>query len=357
MSRLTLISAVLLASAHSILAQKTFYENLVLADCGIGLGEGGGSTSREMIYYPGDVWTGNGLETNRPSMMVNVPWTGDYPWGQSGGVKATTPNGDIWRVYINRAIKDPGAAGDAFHTYEPDKPLKCYSYHVDKLYQLDDGKWCSSAYVCNHRGSPYVKPGGGSGGGGGGDGGKDEMRITGSTNSDWVELRDRTAQSVIETVRKTFDNDSHDCDRSEIDIGSGCRISWKCHGDPALKALARMASAFEDTSKKDKFSSKREVNWDVCKVPDTRPGHEGQCRQWVTKTDRYMKMPRVLDVTMDNVPPAGSGRNPSTHGTMGYEITCSKSMWECALCSAIGTAMGVISPGAGAVVSIGCAAC
>ncbi|KAJ6079728.1 hypothetical protein N7467_009481 [Penicillium canescens] len=111
-----------------------------------------------MIYYPGDVWTGNGLETYRPTMMVNVPWSGSYPWGQAGGVSARMPNGDVFQVHINPSIKDPIAAGDAWHTYEMNRPLKCYSYHWDKLYKLDDGKWCSSAYVCNHRGTPYVKP-------------------------------------------------------------------------------------------------------------------------------------------------------------------------------------------------------
>lgn len=152
------------------LSQKTPYENLVLADCGIGLLPNGGSTSREMIYYPGDVWPGDGPETNRPTMMVNVPWSGRYPWGQPGGVTANMPNGDVFSVYINPSIKDPDAAGDAWHKYEPTKPLKCYSYHRDKVYKLDDGKWCSSAYFCNHRGKPYVKPGAGGGGGSGGGG-------------------------------------------------------------------------------------------------------------------------------------------------------------------------------------------
>lgn len=142
------------------ISQRTPNENLVLADCGIGLGYNGGSTSREMIYYPGDVWTGNGADTNRPTMMVNVPWSGSYPWGQKGGVSSRMPNGDVFSVYINPSIKDPIAAGDAWHMYEMNLPLKCYSYHQDKIYKLDDGKWCSSAYVCNHRGTPapHVNP-------------------------------------------------------------------------------------------------------------------------------------------------------------------------------------------------------
>ncbi|KXJ88950.1 hypothetical protein Micbo1qcDRAFT_112782, partial [Microdochium bolleyi] len=148
----------LLACLPGSVAQNSPYENLVLADCGIGYGANGGSTSREMIYFSGDVWTGNGLETYKHSMMVNVPWSGDYPWGQAGGAHATMPNGDRWSVYIDRSIKDPNAAGDAWHSLENHKPLKCYSYHWDKVLQLADGKWCSSAYVCNHRGKPYVKP-------------------------------------------------------------------------------------------------------------------------------------------------------------------------------------------------------
>ncbi|KAI9650518.1 hypothetical protein NHQ30_000534 [Ciborinia camelliae] len=148
----------LLTSLPISLAQKTRNENLVLGDCGIGLGPNGGSTSREMLYYSSDVWTGLGLDTWKPTMMVNVPWSGSYPWGQAGGVSATMPNGDVFSVYIDRNVKDPLPAGDAWHKFEMEKPLKCYSYHWDRVLQLADGKWCSSAYVCNHRGTPYVKP-------------------------------------------------------------------------------------------------------------------------------------------------------------------------------------------------------
>lgn len=68
------------------------------------------------------------------------------------------PNGDVFSVFIDRNVKDPNPAGDAWHRVEEDRPLKCYSYHWDKVFRLADGKWCSSAYVCNHRGQPYVAP-------------------------------------------------------------------------------------------------------------------------------------------------------------------------------------------------------
>ncbi|RYP65585.1 hypothetical protein DL771_008239 [Monosporascus sp. 5C6A] len=357
MSKHTFLAAALLSYLRFALAQGTWAENLVLADCGIGLGEGGGSTSREMIYYPGDVWTGHGSDTYRPTMMVNVPWSGSYPWGQEGGVSATMPNGDVFSVYLDRNVKDPDPAGDAFHSYDKDKPLKCYSYHWDGLYQLDDGKWCSSAYVCNHRGTAYVKPGGGGGGGGGGDDGTDTLRIHASTNSDWVELYEQSVENVLATVQRTFNDQSFQCDNTAIPLGSGCSIVWRCNGDPAddIQSIKRMAAGFGDLAKSDEFSSEREVKWEVCRRFDTRPGREGQCLQYEEKVDRYVKVPQYIQMVMDTVPPEGSGRNPSVHGQMQYEITCQKSGLECALCGAIGAALSVPSGGAGAAISISCA--
>lgn len=336
--------------APTALAQKTPYENLVLADCGIGLGVNGGSTSREMIYYSGDVWTGNGLDTYKPQMMVNVPWSGEYPWGQKGGVKATMPNGDTFSVYINKDIHDPDAAGDAWHTYEQDKPLKCYSYHWDRLYQLDDGKWCSSAYVCNHRGKPYIKPGGQPAP----PSGPDTQRITASTNSDWVDLYSQSAKNVIATVNDRFKHDSYNCDNSAVSIGSGCTITWKCHGDAGMRSIERMSAAFASIAAEPKFSETYTKTSEICRRFDSRPGKEGQCLAWETKTDNYVRLPGSLDMVMDNVPPAGSGRNPSVHGGMSYEIKCSKSSLACKACNIIGYALSVPSALAGAAVSISC---
>ncbi|RYP40355.1 hypothetical protein DL767_001767 [Monosporascus sp. MG133] len=355
MSKYTFLVAALHSSMRFALAQKTPFENVVLADCGIGLGENGGSTSREMIYYPGDVWTGQGLDTYKPTMMVNVPWSGSYPWGQDGGVSATLPNGDVFTVYIDRSVQDPNPAGDAWHSFEMDKPLKCYSYHWDMLYQLDDGKWCSSAYICNHRGTAYIKPGGS--GSGGDDDDKDTTRIKASTNADWVELYEQSAGRVLGTVRQTFNDGSFQCDNTAISLGSGCSIVWKCNGDPAedLQSIKRMAGGFGDLAERDEFSSKREEKWEVCSRFDTRPGREGQCLQFEEKVDHYVKVPRYIQMVMDNVPPEGSGRNPSVHGEMSYEITCETSNLECALCNIIGIAMTVPSPAAGASILIGCA--
>ncbi|KAB8302767.1 hypothetical protein EYC80_006114 [Monilinia laxa] len=110
-----LLLAGLLSSLPILHAQRTPNKNLVLADCGIGQGTNGGSTSREMLYYSGDVWTGLRLDTWNPTAMVNVPWSGSYPWGQAGGVFATMPNGDVFSVFLDRNVKDPNSAGDAWH--------------------------------------------------------------------------------------------------------------------------------------------------------------------------------------------------------------------------------------------------
>lgn len=128
-------------------------ENLVLVDCGIGLLPNGASTSRQMIYYSSAVWPDpSSNAANSPAFMVNVPWDGSYPW-RSGGVSATTPNGDIWRVTIDPSVADIGTAGSATHTYDS-TPLSCYSFHGTDVYTLDDGTHCTTAYVCNHQDGP-----------------------------------------------------------------------------------------------------------------------------------------------------------------------------------------------------------
>lgn len=345
------VAAGVLYSLPFSFAQNTPNENLVLADCGIGLGSDGGSTSREMIYYSGDVWTGNDLDTHKPTMMVNVPWSGSYPWGQAGGVSASMPNGDAFTVHIDASVKDPNAAGDAWHKYEMEKPLKCYSYHWDQVYQLDDGKWCSSAYVCNHHDKAYIKPDDGNGGDGDDDddgGDDDEMELTASTNSDWVELYDQTVDSVIGVVWRTFDDASAHCDNTAIPVGSGCTIVWKCRGDPDEGIIKRMAGGFSDLAKLDEFSSHREVTSEICRRQDTRPGHEGECLEYEEKTDYYVKLPRSIEMSVDNVP-------DKDDSWMNYEITCEESTTECDLCNGLATVVSVFSGAAGATISISCA--
>lgn len=112
-----------------------------------------------MIYYSGDIWENPGpgsYTTNSPLFMVDVPWDGSYPW-RSSGVTATTPNGDIWTVEINPAIKDPGWAGVVQHKYN-DIGLICWSLHGFGIYTLSDGASCTTAYVCNHKNSPPITP-------------------------------------------------------------------------------------------------------------------------------------------------------------------------------------------------------
>ncbi|KAH7135634.1 hypothetical protein B0J11DRAFT_596808 [Dendryphion nanum] len=139
----------LFALATVCLSATTWSENLVLADCGIGLGPNGGSTSREMMYYSNAAW-------GAPTYMKNVPWDGSYPW-RTSGVSQTLPNGDKWSVVINNTVGDPKLAGFAWHTYDP-VALACWSRHLDGLFTLADGKKCSMAYICNHTPPPAPVP-------------------------------------------------------------------------------------------------------------------------------------------------------------------------------------------------------
>ncbi|EHK19815.1 uncharacterized protein TRIVIDRAFT_46830 [Trichoderma virens Gv29-8] len=144
----TLLKMLTLASVL-VSAETTWSESLVLADCGIGLGPDGGSTSREMMYYSAEAW-------GAPTYMKNVPWDGSYPW-RGSGVSQTLPNGDTWTVLINNGAGDPNLAGWATHTYD-NVALSCWSRHLDGLFTLADGKKCSMAYICNHQSFPNPPP-------------------------------------------------------------------------------------------------------------------------------------------------------------------------------------------------------
>jgi hypothetical protein len=145
----TILLSLLAFATVLVSAGTTWSENLVLADCGIGLGVNGGSTSREMMYYSAAAW-------GAPKYMKNVPWDGSYPW-RTSGVSQTLPNGDTWKVYINNDVGDPKFAGWASHTYDQ-VVLTCWSRHLDGLFTLADGKKCSMAYICNHQSSVTPAP-------------------------------------------------------------------------------------------------------------------------------------------------------------------------------------------------------
>lgn len=349
-----------------IVSQNTPSENIVLADCGIGLGPDGGSTSREVLYYSGDVWTGEGDNTNNPNMRLDIPWSGQYPWTQDGALKFTMPNGDEYVVLIAAGLEDPNEAGAAHHSYDPRFDLTCYSYHYDKVFKLDDGTWCSSAYVCNHRKGPFSdvtetakpetpkaetpepetpKPN------------PQQLEVHGSVNKDTVEIYDIPASHIMNTARDAFLPDAYKCDTSKRKISGKCTISWECDGDPKTKALEEMATVFDNLATRDEFSSMREVTSEICRYHDTRPGREGQCRGYETKVDRYYKMPGTIELTMRNVARPETGENSSVHGKLKYTIECEESKMDCFFCNTAGIILSAQFPMVGAPVLIGCLKC
>ncbi|KAF6527379.1 hypothetical protein HZS61_010423 [Fusarium oxysporum f. sp. conglutinans] len=297
----------LVSSAPLAVSQNTPNENLILADCGIGLGENGGSTSREAIYYNGDVWTGQGENTYKPTMMVNIPWSGHYPWTQPGGLGFTLPNGDEFAVLID---------------------------------SVPVGRW---QMVLKRPDPPKLKP--------------QELEIHGSVNKDTVEIYNIPASKIMNTARKAFLKDSYMCDTTKQAINGKCTISWKCQGDPATEALEKMAKVFDELATNKDFSTEREVVTDVCRQPDTRPGHEGQCRLYEQKVDRYYKMPGSMDLTMRNKARPETGENSSVHGTLEYQIECETTAWDCFFCNSAGIILSAQWPWIGAPVLIKCLKC
>ncbi|RDL34708.1 uncharacterized protein BP5553_07836 [Venustampulla echinocandica] len=314
-------------------------ENLILSDCGIGLGDNGGSTSREMMYYSGDVWRSDGSVASKPNMMVNVPWDGSYPW-RGSGVSATFPNGDTFKVTINPGLSDPSWAGYAFHTYN-EVVLICYSFHKEKVYQLDDGKWCSSAYVCTHGDPPVFdskpepipkpipKPT------------PDPIPEYGfkthiSSNKDFVNIYFQTATQVFSHLEHKFGN-GRDCVETPVSLNSQCAITFKCHTEGGLTLYDMASFLIYGMPKVPGFAFYEEDTYQVCKKYDSRPGHEGECLGYTDKVDTYVVIPKSLDINVETVLLNGSGGQPKPQATLRYDITCARSSWSCNMCTLIRT--------------------
>jgi hypothetical protein len=292
-----------------------------------------------MIYYSGDIWGADGSVISKPNMMVNIPWDDSYPWRLSG-VSAKLPNGDIFTVKINPSIKDPFWAGIATHTYN-EVPLICYSFHKDYLYQLDDGKWCTSAYVCNHHGPPIFDtkpdpspapqpppppapaPEG-------------TLITTIASNQIFIGIYAQTASTVFGHLRSQIGNNRKDCKETAVRLNSRCEIRFRCHTIGEAVALDDMANfLINEMPQLPGFASYEEVTYDgICKKFDTRPGHEGECIAYTEKIDSYLVVPKSLDIEVETVFPSGPGTPYKVESTLGYEITCAKSI-ECSICKAV----------------------
>jgi len=289
------------------------------------------------MYYAGDVWRSDGTVISKPNMMVNVPWDGSYPW-RSSSVSAKFPNGDTFKVTINPGFKDPAWAGWAFHTYN-EAALLCYSFHKERLYKLDDGKWCSSAYVCNHGDAPVFDkpnpppqpapapqpqpepvP-------------QDRMETYISASKNFVGIYAQFAQTVFGHVKERIGS-GNECRETAVKLNSRCDISFKCQSAGEKVSLNDVTSfLINDMPKVPGFASSEEVTYDgICKKFDTRPGREGQCLQYTQKVDKYLVIPKSLDIQVRTIPPSGSGRQPKAQARLRYDITCSKSL-TCELCS------------------------
>jgi hypothetical protein len=286
-----------------------------------------------MMYYSGDVWRSDGSVASKPNMMVNVPWDGSYPW-RTGGVSAKLPNGDTFKVTINPALSDPSWAGYAFHTYN-EVPLICYSFHKDKLYQLNDGKWCSSAYLCNHSGPPVFAP-------------KpapipapqDGLKTSITSSKDFAGIYAQDVGTVFGHLKSKIGN-GRDCMETAVTLNAQCSITFKCHSARDVVSLSAIADfLINDMPQVPGFASYEEDTYQICKKYDSRPGHEGQCLAYTDKVDTYLITPKSLDVKVESVPMDGSGRQPKVQATLGYVIDCVHSSPKCGfLCDFLKTAI------------------
>ncbi|KAL5313326.1 hypothetical protein ACEPPN_019059 [Leptodophora sp. 'Broadleaf-Isolate-01'] len=246
-------AALMLFLAQSAVADLNLQEHLVLADCGIGHDQAhpDWANSFQMLYYKGAVWNNPDLSSpNRPDMVAQVPWDGQYPWRAQWnwqGSKGTFPNGDVFSAVAFPGIADPNLAGTVTHIYEP-HPLRCFSFHKARfLHQLANGQRCSTAYVRNHQegnqlqiGTSPSPPA------------EQKVNTRVSINKDKAILNGNSAFDDIFNLSKINDDI---CDESTIEVpnsrdrwGGPCSIKFRCHGNK--KGLAEaMRTGLKNTAK------------------------------------------------------------------------------------------------------------
>ncbi|KAH7368742.1 hypothetical protein B0T11DRAFT_350297 [Plectosphaerella cucumerina] len=159
MAVLSTISGVALACVlllTPVSCQVNLQQNLVLADCGIGDNPENltWSTSRQMNWYRGDIWSSS-TESNpaTPDQVVELPYgDGKYPWNYQGA-SASMPNGDLWSVWIEDGTPELLRAGRAYSPREGGTDLWCYTYRDRPIStSISNAETiCVTAFVCNHR--------------------------------------------------------------------------------------------------------------------------------------------------------------------------------------------------------------
>lgn len=338
-----------------VLAEYNEAENFVLADCGIG--SDGASSSRNIFYYKGKVWSDDGGNTNQPDMEANIPWDGSYPWRLST-VETNFPNGDHFKVWIDPVYKDPQVAGFAWHSYDF-HALNCFSYHKQFLHQLPKGPWCSSAYVCNHKSSPVPnpapapppeKP--------------NPYTVSISTNQDFATLDGNlNTDDVIGKVNYTS---AGTCDESVLPVSSGgrsCTIKFRCHGNIPDKTTPALVSGLKQTIKAIALHQTLhdKKTWNPCKT-----GRDTCIGGWDFSDREVTKMPLTMSVYLQD-------GDHDDQGELSYTMDCSNTP-ECDACkglkngsgiaaliasvmvTALAPVAGAAAGGIGVLVNLGCTA-
>jgi len=316
---------------RGVVALNNPNENFVLADCGIGdvPGHPDWSTSRQVMYYKGAVWTDEAMSaTNRPDMVKEVPWDGSYPW-RPATISVPMPNGDKFVIQVTKPNTADGStiAGGMTTTYDP-YLTPCYPWHKKFVHQLPNGQWCSSAFVCNHQSGPLSQS---------------KITVTVSTNKDSATLDGHVSVDDVFNKISFQGTTLQACEESTISIpGTGCTLTAACHGGVAgltaamlksLKDLARSGDAgiFTQTTVTDQ-------RWNPCKSGrDTCIGGWDRYERAVTKVAQSLSV-YVAD------------QNGNDKGQLNYKISCSAAK-SCEGCNTAKFASAVLGlfPGVGSM--------
>jgi hypothetical protein len=102
----------------------------------------------------------------------------------------------------------------------------------------------------------------------------------------------------------------------------GCNVRYEGHGDIEWTTTNGLASALLTIAQADKFLQYTSYKKRECEVTCDEPGHPPRCCSFKVNTYWETHIPARVDFQVINMPPAGSGRNPSDQGSMNYLIEC-----------------------------------
>jgi hypothetical protein len=320
----------------------------------------------EIALYPG--WP-SGL----PAATVLVPTShNSYVAWTHANINETLPDGTVFSVsemeVSHKAIDAPAKLGD--------DEITCVPHPVENLYSKIDGSICSSVFQCAHvsvtsdvksalEKAAVIAPAQKTLATAGikqADASQDQTKVIFYAYDDkFVVDGQLHAGDIFSSIWNERD-DSHFLGRA-ISFGPSiitsifplpqtqqCTITYTGHGDIPWTTTNGLSSTLLSVASQPNFLQYTSTKVREC--TDTNEAHPPKCIGWTWETHWQTHIPARMDFNVVNVPPQGSGRNPSDQGELHYTISCPPGIGGnlgCAICKLLqlGTSSGALAKDVG----------